>query len=264
MEDRSHTAPSSAFSVGPVFSRAFSTLFGHPALFFGLTFVAWVPGTLLQLLWGTKGNPFAKFAIWIISFSLSMIVQGATAYAALRVLRDEEATIGSSFSNGLSRLGSLVLLSLFVGVAYFLGGLVLLGLPTILAGYFGAMLGLLLLFIAIPIVMCMWYVAVPACVVERLGAFESLQRSAALTKGYRWKVFGLLTLVAIAFFVIFGIGAIALHLFFFWSKIAAALATQVLLLIPQAFWCVMIPITYYSLREAKEGVSVDSLAKVFD
>src|SRR5258708_17090641 len=43
----------------------------------------------------------------------------------------------------------------------------------------------------------MWSVATPACVVERLGPFRSMARSRALTKGHRWKIFGLLLLTLI-------------------------------------------------------------------
>src|SRR5215475_5262435 len=36
----------------------------------------------------------------------------------------------------------------------------------------------------------MWFVAVPACVEERLGPWTSLRRSRDLTKGHRWKLCG--------------------------------------------------------------------------
>ena len=49
----------------------------------------------------------------------------------------------------------------------------------------------------------MIFVATPVCVVERLGPFKSLRRSAALTKGCRWRVFGMM----IAMWLIGVIGA---------------------------------------------------------
>src|SRR5260370_360355 len=48
----------------------------------------------------------------------------------------------------------------------------------------------------------MWSVATPACVVERLGPFRSMARSRALTKGHRWKIFGLLLLTLIPVVII--------------------------------------------------------------
>ena len=36
--------------------------------------------------------------------------------------------------------------------------------------------------------MVRWFVAVPACVVERIGPSGSMKRSAELTSGHRWKV----------------------------------------------------------------------------
>src|SRR5262245_36296188 len=51
--------------------------------------------------------------------------------------------------------------------------------------------GLILLIIPGLILYAMWFVAVPACVVERLGPRTSLRRSRDLTKGHRWKLCGL-------------------------------------------------------------------------
>jgi len=45
------------------------------------------------------------------------------------------------------------------------------------------------------IVFTMWFVATPACVVERLGPFRSMGRSRQLTKGHRWKIFGTIVLI---------------------------------------------------------------------
>jgi hypothetical protein len=42
----------------------------------------------------------------------------------------------------------------------------------------------------------MWCLGTPACVIELTGPWASLKRSAQLTKGYRWKIFGLLLLLA--------------------------------------------------------------------
>jgi len=41
----------------------------------------------------------------------------------------------------------------------------------------------------------MWFVATPACVVEGLGVSRSMERSAQLTRGHRWKIFGMIALL---------------------------------------------------------------------
>ncbi len=40
------------------------------------------------------------------------------------------------------------------------------------------------------ILLIMWFVAIPVCVVEQRGSWASMQRSAELTKGHRWKISG--------------------------------------------------------------------------
>ncbi len=46
-----------------------------------------------------------------------------------------------------------------------------------------------------------WSVAIPAKLAEGIGVFASLSRSAALTKGHRWKIFGLFLIT----FIVLGI-----------------------------------------------------------
>ncbi|MEI7932201.1 MAG: hypothetical protein WCI21_03995 [Alphaproteobacteria bacterium] len=59
----------------------------------------------------------------------------------------------------------------------------------------------------------MWYVAVPALVLEDEDVFGSLSRSAELTKGHRWPVFGYLLLAAVMIFLPpFILGAVSIFL----------------------------------------------------
>jgi len=48
------------------------------------------------------------------------------------------------------------------------------------------------------------------------------------------------------------------------SMVILGVLMLIILSIPITFFNVMISVIYYSLREVKEGVSVDSLASVFD
>lgn len=74
----------------------------------------------------------------------------------------------------------------------------------------GFMIGLVLLVVPGIILMTVWSVSGPALVAERVGIFEALGRSRALTKGIRWKVFGALVIFSIVFWiVIFAIQGLA-------------------------------------------------------
>ena len=55
------------------------------------------------------------------------------------------------------------------------------------------------------IVFLMLFVATPVCVVERLGPFRSMERSAQLTQGHRWKILGMLLLMLLPAVVVIGV-----------------------------------------------------------
>jgi hypothetical protein len=132
-------------------------------------------------------------------------------------------------------------------------------LGVILLYSIGVLLGLALLVVPGIILMVMWYVAVPVCVVENAGPEQSLRRSAALTKGLRWKVFGI--------FLVFYVGATAGDQVLDWtgpSSVSMMAALVVWQGLTGAFGSVLTTVTYYYLRVAKEGVDIDQIAAVFD
>jgi hypothetical protein len=108
----------------------------------------------------------------------------------------------------------------------------------------------------------MLWVVIPAAVVERPGVFPSLSRSAALTKGHRWQVFGILLLIGVVYIVAS----------FIVPRIFAAIGGPVLAQLAQwivtaaytAFSAVVTAVGYCTLRLAKEGVGIEEIAKVFD
>jgi hypothetical protein len=107
------------------------------------------------------------------------------------------------------------------------------------------------------------FVATPACVVERLDPFRSMERSARLTRGHRWKIFGLLILVVIPF-------TVAGALFDELAEVAglggvlASIGQVVGNAIWEAIFAVLVIATYHDLRVAQEGVDTAEVAAVFD
>jgi hypothetical protein len=64
------------------------------------------------------------------------------------------------------------------------------------------MVGWLLVLVPALIMITMWSVALPALIAERTGILDAFGRSRALTKGYRWPVFGTLVIFGIIYWVI--------------------------------------------------------------
>ena len=112
------------------------------------------------------------------------------------------------------------------------------------------------------IVLTMLFVGIPACVVEKLGPIRSMGRSAELTKGHRWKVFGLWIVTIIVALIVQSlllglaglIGGRPLRLLMYFIVTA----------VWSAFYAILVVVTYHDLRVVKEGVDTDQIAAVFD
>ena len=147
--------------------------------------------------------------------------------------------------------------SLQVGLGRFLPILGMAFLVSLLAG-----LAILAFIVPGLMLATMWFVAAPACVVEKLGPWASMRRSRELTKGHRWKIFGLM----IVLLLINGVAG---------STITAALTAMggsPLAMIGSVLWggafgafsAIAVVVTYHDLRAAKEGIDIDQIAAVFD
>jgi len=170
-----------------------------------------------------------------------MIAQAMILYIAFQYLRGQPASLSDAAQKGLGRFFPL------------LGAVILFGL--------GVWVGLLLFIVPGFMLMARWFVAVPACVVEKLGPVASLTRSAALTKGYRWKIFGMFLLIWLASLIVGGlIGLLVGVLGPFMTLLANFVWTAIWAAYFNSVW-VMI---YHDLRVAKEGVDVGQIAAVFD
>ncbi|MDR1045865.1 MAG: hypothetical protein LBP33_12265 [Candidatus Adiutrix sp.] len=224
------------FTVGSVLSRTFSTLLDNPLVFFGLPGLAALPEILVAL-----GSSEARAGLGLVSlFSviLSLIMEGAVAYAVYQSLRGQAAPLGESLSKGLARIIPLAISAVLTGIIILLGFIFL-----IVPGF---------------TMMCLLSVTIPACVVERLGPVDSLNRSAELTKGYRFSIFALILIASLAWgLIVIGLSAVS-------SGSPSPLALTLLDVPSKAFNAVMAAIIYYDLRAVKEGVSLESLAGVFD
>jgi hypothetical protein len=247
-------SPPGEFRVGQVFSRAWTLLSGNVTKFLPLTAILALPD-LVSLIPGlsdgtalrnapTNISPGAILAIvgsiivWII---LNVVTQATVLYGSFQAMRNRPVDIGASFQKGLSRLLPIIGLSFCVAFA---------------VGF-----GMILFIVPAFIFLSMFFVALPACVVEGLGPFQSMGRSSTLTKGHRWKIFGIYVALAI-------IGGVV------GSIIAAVLSTAglVVAVIGRMLWdalmgayqSIAVAVTYHDLRVAKEGVDIDHIASVFD
>lgn len=126
-------------------------------------------------------------------------------------------------------------------------------------------LGLVLLIVPAFMVLCAFCVAVPVRVVEHDGIWESLGRSADLTRGYRWHIFGLF-LLSVVVAIVIGIPS-ALASFVVPSAAqptAVALSQWIERIVNTLLNSAGAASLYYELRLVKEGMGATELAAAFD
>ncbi|TIU86959.1 MAG: hypothetical protein E5W03_08215 [Mesorhizobium sp.] len=109
--------------------------------------------------------------------------------------------------------------------------------------------------------------AVPVTMREGLGVTVSIRRSRALTKGYRWPIFGLflvlfLLILALRLGLFLGFD-LALTTAPAFVVIINATANGAVTAIAWLLASVIATTTYIALRRAKEGGGVDELVDVF-
>jgi len=233
------------FRVGQVLSRTFSVLSRNLLPFCVVTAIAYLPNLLIPSEQSPATAPGTRIGLILVTVIVSIVLnalsEAIVLFGAFEDMRGRPVNLIESLQVGLARIFPVIGVALLVGI--------LTGLAAIL-----------LVFPAF-IVVTMLFVAMPVCIVEQLGAVKSLGRSANLTKGYRWRIFGLwLVVILVTLIGTALIGAI--------SYLTGTMIGAVLKLIwgalAGAFNAIMVVVSYHDLRVAKEGVDTDKIASVFD
>ena len=182
-------------------------------------------------------------AISLVDVLLTYLLTAALVYGTVRELRGSRASLSESVSRGLGLVFPVVGVAVVAGIATAVGSLLL-----VIPGL---------------IVASMLWVAVPVAVVERPGVFASLRRSAELTKGKRWQVFGIIVIIFLFAVVAAAItGAIIDAVT--QSPTVVSLMSWVITALFTALYAVVSAVSYHDLRIAKEGGDVQQIAAVFD
>jgi len=241
------TESNSGFMVGDVLGRTFSTLGRNLVPFLIIAAVAAIPNLILN--WNTVSGPGAPTQIfarlgWSLSIGglVQLLTQAIILHAAFQDMLGRPIRIGESIRVGFSRFLPIFGLSFLMGV--------------------GIILGMMVLLVPGLILLTMWAVALPACVVETQGPIGSLGRSVELTKGHRWKLFGLLFLLWIVSFVLGGLSAVVGKML--GGQIGVLSLQFIVQTVLGAFQAILVIVIYRDLRVAKEGIGTEQIAAVFD
>jgi hypothetical protein len=247
------------FRIGRVLSKSLEILTGNFPKYLLFGAVIAVPGLLFELTAKPQStiNPGVQQALppsyfgvaiggFLISIAIGIVVYGvcqsAMIYGAFQDIRGRPFQIGASIRRGLIRflpvIGAVICAGILIVV-----GLVLFIVP-------GVML------------LMMFFVIVPVCVVEGLGPIKSLGRSFRLTEGHRWRILAIylipVIVIAIINFVLTRHAVISLN------ATVVTIITFLVSAIGGSYRAIVNIVTYHDLRAVKEGLDIDQIAAVFD
>jgi hypothetical protein len=231
------------FRIGRVFSRTLTLLSRNFPIYFVVAAIAALPSVLLESSGTDKETAAALSLLGLIGMVvLGPLSQAVMLHTAFQDMSGRRISLSESMRAALGRWLPLIGVSICVG--------------------FGVVLGLILLIVPGVILMIMWYVANPACIVERLGVFASMARSSELTKGHRWSIFGMWLLIAIASGVMAAVvkGVLGLT----GSTGLVISGTLAWTALASAFGAIFVVVAYHDLRVAKEGIDIRQIVAVFD
>ena len=257
--------------IGQVISGAFQVIGRNIVTFSVLGFVlAGLPTGVITFLQGqwlrgvdfTSGNFVFSTAYWsnlgfggLVAIITTAILQGALIYATVQDMNGQKASVGDALATGLRNFLPLLIVSILFGLA-------------IAAG---------MIFLIVPGIMiaCAWCVAAPALVADRTGIFGAFSRAAELTRGNRWRIFGLAVLLWIILVVLGTVfGAISAAAMFstpgaLQNPIAAAtsplniLAQVIQQTVSAVIGASLVAVLYVELRRLREGAGPQWLGEIF-
>lgn len=217
----------SEFGIASILGRSFTILSSAPGVFLTLAFLSLLPGSLVNAYVVDD----AKLWLTWTNFFMGLLTQGAFAHAVSAVMKGERPSFGEAVGRGTARIFALWGAAILSGI--------------------GVAFGMLLFIIPGLILLCMWAVAVPACVVEELGPVESLKRSAQLTRGYRFSIFALALVAMLAIQIAMRLAILIAALLLPVGAIAFSVAFVFFgLIAPQAYSLIIATTIYYDLRVA--------------
>ena len=255
-------------SIGRVFQRAFSAISLNPLVIVGLALlVGAVPSIIMTYLFvqlgffaaatpgavptGATFNQLmgAGFLVWLLTLVISALVQGALTRATVSASEGQRVSLGQSLASAIRVVLPLIGLTLLWAI--------------------GLMIGFILLVVPGIILILVWAVAVPSLVIEREGVMAAFRRSAELTKGARWKIFGLFLIIVVAYWLLSAVAGLVGLGTYSATNAAAGLALSNIIggvvvgTLVNMLWGTIQPSLYVELRQWKEGTSAENLADVF-
>ncbi|OYU71060.1 MAG: hypothetical protein CFE28_14320 [Alphaproteobacteria bacterium PA2] len=184
---------------------------------------------------------------WLITLCANAVYQAASIQISVSDLNGRAIKVSDSLRLGQKHLVPLIIVSLLQALA--------IGFGTALLIVPGMMMA------------CAFAVAAPAQVVENIPAMSTFRRSRDLTRGNRWRIFGL----AMVYFIMIAIlEGVLFSLFGGLTTLTDPTSAPRLILLPIITMIIgtltasSVGVLYFELRRIRDGVGATDLAAVFD
>ena len=257
--ERGHRAappggPAPPLGIGEILSTAFRLYQRHWRTLLAIAAVVVVPLTLLQYLFGdwlrSRGEvtsyqqistaTWAVGAAWLVAglagLLMYLVLTGAITRAVAAEVAGEDPSLEQSYRFGFHRLGSVLLVSVLVGLAT-IAGFILFIIPGI---WIGVRLA----------------VSVEALVVEGRRGTQAMGRSWELVGGHWWHAFGALVVAGLLTGIVNAIITTPFNnTSWFVQAVAAAIATVITL----PYGVLVGVLLYLDLRARKEQLTLERL-----
>ena len=236
------------FSIGGVLKATFQVFGKNLVPFILLGLVIAVPTIFVQGWIARELSPLvASLASYFVNLLSFTLLQAVFVYGVFHTLRGESTNVQDILVQSVRVFPYAIFASVVAGLAIVAGTLLLI-VPGI-------------------ILSVMLWLAVPAAAIEKKRPRAALERSAELTKGHRWKVFGFLLLYMflgmVAAFAIFAtLGSFDPEAYM--SQNSFAQPTTWVTWIFSAMAAVSAGVAYYDLRFLKEDMDSEAIGEVFD
>ena len=241
-------ASGSSLRVSDVISRAFgvwSKIIAPCGIIYGVALLPGLVNTLALQQHKLKPSEVFGWRYWgiaVVAGLFGLVARAIVVQASAQAIGDGGFRLAAAIDKGMGRLLPLLVTCLLAGVAL--------------------MFATMLLVVPGIMLWTAWYLLTPVCVLEQLGPVESLKRSAALTKGNRWRIFGLILILLVFGGIAAAIPVVGAKLSLGGS--AAALVQVVCQALLGVYGTAVSVVAYQDLRAAREGVGGGRIASVFD
>jgi hypothetical protein len=217
-------------------------------------------GLVLLLAWTKAGKGVSPRTLGLLAalFTAASLftAQGAVVLMVFQKLRGEPPDVFRTVQAAFRRLLPILGVVVSISFASFVATFVIVVLTRLFLLFVLLLIPLLALFVA-------WSVAIPAAVVEPIGPWSALARSASLTKGERGRIFVVWLVCAFVWWIFTMLATAVLSSFGSESGWPALLARFLFLAVVGSFPAVVPAVVYHELRESREGIGLDQLASVF-